>query len=140
MVTSNYDPSLAPPGKQLLIAGTNCACDPGAGETEMLMDKADELLFELLPDLVPVIEDKKRAGPDRVSALFRDSVVPGQGGSWGGVALAVGQSGRKRPSSVSPIDGLFYVGLDVGAGQMGLHLSSGSAMEVAERVVSSIRG
>jgi phytoene dehydrogenase-like protein len=134
-VMSNYDPDVAPPGKQLLVVGTNCSCDPQAvAETEMLMDKCDELLFQLLPEVVPVLEEKKRVGQDRVSALFRDSVLPGQGGSWGGVALAVGQSGRKRPSSVSPINGLFYVGLAVGGGQMGIHLSSGSAMDVANIV------
>ena len=133
--TSNYSPDVAPPGKQLLIVGTNCSCDPkSVAETEMLMDKADELLFKLFPEIEPAIEEKKRAGQDQVAALFRDSVLPGQGGSWGGVALAVGQSGRKRPSSISPINGLFYVGLDVGGGQMGIHLSSGSAMDVARIV------
>ena len=81
MVTINIDPGLAPPVMQLFIVGTNCSFDPETGEKEMLMNKTDELLFKLLPEIVPVLEDKKRAGPAQVSALFRDNVPLGRGDS-----------------------------------------------------------
>ncbi len=134
MVNNNYDPSLAPPGKQVLAFGTACSGDPTAAETELLMDKHDELLFQLYPEMESAIERKIRGGPAEVSAMVRDYVLPGQGGEWGGLAMAVGQSGKNRPSPKSPISGLFYVGLDVGGGQMGLHMSSRSAMVTAKKV------
>ena len=139
MVTSSYDPAMAPPGKQLLFTATPCAADPGAAEIKMLWEKVDEILFKLWPEIVPALESKEYAGPAEVSALTRDHVLPGgQGGECMGLGQVVGQCGRKRPSSSTSIRGLFLVGIDTGAdpnANMGLHQSVNSAMNVARSVI-----
>ena len=139
MVTSSYDHTMAPPGKQLLFTATPCPADPSATEIKMLWDKVDEVLFKLWPEIVPVLESKEYAGPAEVSALTRDHVLPGgQGGECMGLGQVVGQCGRKIPSSTTPIQGLFLVGIDAGANpnaNMGLQRSVNSAMNVARSVV-----
>jgi len=135
LVSSNYDPSLAPPGKQIVSVGTNCLPDPTDKETtKKLWETTDRIMRERFPELESNIENIEYCGPAHVSAQARDSVVPGQGGEWGGLALIVGQSGPKRPEIKTPIRGLFYVGLDAGSGNMGLHGSTASALKAAEEV------
>jgi phytoene dehydrogenase-like protein len=135
LVTSNYDPSLAPPGKQLINVGTNCLPDPtNTKMTKYLWKKTHEILCQHYPEIETVIENIEYAGPADICALARDSVVPGQGGEWGGLALIKGQSGPQRPSIKAPIRGLFYVGLDAGGAAMGLQGSTLSAMKAADEV------
>jgi len=139
MVTSNYDPTMAPDGKQLLFAATPCAADPAAAEMKMLWEKVDEVLFELWPEIVPVLERKEYAGPAEVSALTRDHVLPGgQGGECMGLGQVIGQCGSKRPSASTSIKGLYLVGIDAGAdpnANMGLQQSVNSAINVAQTVI-----
>jgi phytoene dehydrogenase-like protein len=135
IVTSNYDPQMAPKGKQILLAGTVCSPNPEATEIKMLWDKVDETLFKLWPEMVPVVEAKEYAGPAEVSALTRDHVLPGQGGEAVGMGQIVGQCGRYKPSPKSPIRGLFYVGCDAGGVFMGTHQATNSGINVAGMVL-----
>ncbi len=114
VVPSNYDSDMAPEGKQIVIASTLCAPDPQAKEVEVLWDKIDEMVGKLFPDLLPALEFKERGGPSQVSKLARDQVLPNQGGEAIGLGQIVGQCGRHKPASKSPIQGLFYVGTDAG--------------------------
>jgi phytoene dehydrogenase-like protein len=134
MVTSNYEPSMAPDGKQILLFGQPCPPDPEAKGMATLFEKQDKVLFEHFPEMESALEFKEYYGPAEISALSRDRVLSGQGGEWGGLALIVGQSGRKRPSPEAPIRGLYYVGLDAGGSNMGLHMSTASALRVAREV------
>ena len=134
IVTSNYDPQMAPKGKQILIAGTVCSPNPEATEIKMLWDKVDQTLFKLWPEMVPVIEAKEYAGPAEVSTLSRDHVLPGQGGEAVGMGQIVGQCGRYKSSPKSPIRGLFYVGCDAGGVLMGTHQATDSGIKVAGMV------
>jgi prolycopene isomerase len=140
-VISNYDPSLAPPGKQLLSAGTICPSDRDSKVVSMLIEKAEATLFKLWPEIVPALESKRYAGPAEVTALSRDRVVQGQGGECMGLGQIVGQCGLRKPSAETPISGLFLVGIDAGGGEgMGVHQSVHSAMKVAKHVSSVVRG
>ncbi len=135
MVPSNYDPGVAPEGKQLLSAGTVCPSDPGAKEVEMLIKKTEEMLFELWPEIEPAIEHKIYAGPAQVAALTRDCVQHGQGGECMGLGQIAGQCGRTRPSAKTSVNGLFLVGIDAGGNAgMGLHQSVDSAIKVSRTV------
>ncbi len=135
MVPSNYDPSVVPEGKQILTAGTVCPSDPGAEEIEMLTQKAEELLFNFWPEIVPAIESKKYGGPAQVSALTRDHVQHGQGGECMGLGQIAGQCGATRPPAVTSVRGLFLVGIDAGGSAgMGLHQSVDSALKVSRQV------
>jgi len=140
-VMSNYDPSLAPAGKQLLSAGTICPSDRDSKAVAMLIRKAEETLFELWPEIAPVIESKRYAGPAEVTRLTRDRVLQGQGGECMGLGQTVGQCGTHKPGAQTPIEGLILVGIDAGGGEgMGVHQSVHSAIKVARCLSGGIRG
>ena len=138
-VLSNYDPELAPPGKQVLIAGTICPPDPEAREIEGLWRAMDRLLDRLLPEMRPAVEHQEYSGPAEVSAATRDSVLPGQGGECVGLGAIVGQCGRHKPSVEAPIPGLYYAGADAGSAGMGTHQAADSGMKVARLVAERHR-
>jgi phytoene dehydrogenase-like protein len=139
LVPSNYDPDMAPPGKQCIIAGTICSPNPEAKEIKMLWGKMDEILAKVWPEVPPVIEAKEQAGPAQVSALTRDAVLPGQGGECVGLGQIVGQCGKYKPSPKAPIRGLFYVGCDAGGAGMGTHQATESGIKVARMVLQYYR-
>jgi prolycopene isomerase len=140
-VMSNYDPNLAPAGKQLLSAGTICPSDRDSKAIGMLIQKAEQLLFDLWPEIVPVLESKRYAGPAEVTRLTRDRVIYGQGGECMGLGQTVGQCGTRKPEAETPIEGLILVGIDAGGGEgMGVHQSVHSAIKVARSVSDAIRG
>jgi phytoene dehydrogenase-like protein len=135
LVPSNYDPDMAPPGKQCIIAGTICSPNPEAREIKMLWGKMDEMMAKVWPEVPPVIEAKEQAGPAQVSALTRDAVLPGQGGECVGLGQIAGQCGKYKPSPKAPIRGLFYVGCDAGGAGMGTHQATESGIKVARMVL-----
>jgi len=134
VVPSNYDPDLAPKGKQCALVGT--LCPPGAdfGNRELFWDKIDETMAAIWPDLPGCIEHKEYYHTGDVSSLTRDHVLPGQGGECIGLGQVVGQCGRHKPSAKSPILGLFYVGCDAGGYGCGTHQGVDSAFRVAQMV------
>ncbi|OGO01533.1 MAG: hypothetical protein A2Y72_06020 [Chloroflexi bacterium RBG_13_53_26] len=137
VVPSNFDPDMAPPGKQMLLVGTWCSPDPAAKEIKMLQKKVDEQFDEMFPEAVPYIESREGyVGPAEVAALSRDSVLPGLGGEAVGLAVTVGYCGKNKPSAKSPVAGLFYVGHDAGErGRfLGTHQAVSSGLRVAELV------
>ena len=126
---AHFDPEMAPKGKQMLMIGTWCRPDPKAKEIKALQKRVDEQFEEMFPKEAKYIEAREGyVGPAQVSALSRDSVLPGLGGEAVGLAVSVGYCGKKKPSVQAPIAGLFYVGHDAGgAGYLGTHqaVSSG---------------
>ena len=139
LVPSNYDPDMAPPGKQCIIAGTICSPNPEAREIKMLWGKMDEMMAKIWPEVPPVIEAKEQAGPAQVSALTRDAVLLGQGGECVGLGQIAGQCGKYKPSPKAPIRGLFYVGCDAGGVGMGTHQATESGIKVARMVLQYYR-
>jgi phytoene dehydrogenase-like protein len=114
IVPTNYDPAMAPPGKQVLMFGTNIS--PDTRDDAMLKainKRTEEQLLEIFPEIGPAIESRTYAGPREIAAQSRDEVLPGMGGEYN-LAMTIGQTGKYKPSAKSPIPGLFYVGMDVG--------------------------
>jgi prolycopene isomerase len=135
-IPSNFDPTMAPPGKQCIVAGTICSPDPEAKEINMLCDKMDEMLDKAYPGVMDALDYKEVEGPAEVSASTRDHVLPGQGGECVGLGQIVGQCGKHKPSPKAPIQGLFYVGADAGSsGGMGTHQAADSGVKVARMVL-----
>jgi phytoene dehydrogenase-like protein len=130
-IPSNIDPTMAPPGKQVVVAGTMCSPDPLATEIPKLYRRVDETIEEVFPGFLEAVVRRELDGPAEVSKHTRDSVVPGQGGECVGLGQIVGQCGTKKPSPVSPIPGLYYCGGDAGSEGMGTHQASDSGMKVA---------
>jgi len=135
-IPTNYDPSLGPRGKQLLLLGTNCSPSPEDKTVKMLMKQTDAQLAEVFPQLAAATESiEAYMGPANVSSVSRDQVLPGQGGEAVGVGVTIGQCGKYKPAAKSPIPGLFFVGFDAGSdGIMGTHQAVDSGMRVSKLV------
>jgi len=140
-VPSNYDPTAAPPGKQLLITGSFCPPSPQMTQEEIAAwSKAgEEILFKAMPNLEAAIEDKELYTPKDVSNLTRESVIPGHGGETIGLAQIVGQCGPNKPNIQAPLHGLFFVGCDAGGSGVGTQQAIESGMNVAEAVLRQHR-
>ena len=136
VVASNFDPEMAPEGKQMLLLGTWCTPDPAGKEVGPLHKKIDELFAEMFPEAVPYIESREGfMGPAEVSALSRDQVLPGVGGEAAGSAVTVGYCGKNKPDPRSPLPGLFFVGHDAGGGgYLATHQAVCSGINVAPLV------
>ncbi|RLC94895.1 MAG: hypothetical protein DRI40_06905 [Chloroflexi bacterium] len=134
-VPSNFDPSMAPAGKQCIVAGTICSPDPSAKEIKTLWDRMDQMWDKLYPGVMDALMYKEVEGPAEVSEFTRDHVLPGQGGECVGLAQIVGQCGKYQPSPKAPILGLYYVGADVGPPGMGTHKASSAGINVARMVL-----
>ncbi len=134
-IPSNWDPRMAPAGKQCIVAGTICSPDPKQQEIKMLCDKMDEMWDRVYPGVMDALMYKEVEGPAEVSEFTRDQVLEGQGGECVGLAQIVGQCGKYKPSVRAPIGGLYYCGADAGASGMGTHQSSTSGINVARTVL-----
>lgn len=133
MGTNSLCPGMAPEGKQFAWVGLTAPADPKA-KMKPLFDALEAAVGRIWPEVVEHIESKEYYGPAQVSALARDSVMPGQGGECYGLAPIVGQCGKHKPSAKSPIRGLYYTGFDAGSYGIGMHQSVDSGIKVAEMV------
>ncbi len=135
-VPSNYDPTAAPEGKQVILSGSFCPANPHMSKEEIKAwaDAGEENLFKALPEMEAAIEDKDPYTPRHVSNLTRDSVLPGQGGETIGLCQSVGQCGPSKPSIKAPIRGLYFVGCDAGGTGVGTQQAIESGINVAEVV------
>jgi len=136
-VPSNYDPTAAPPGKQLMITGSFCPPSPQMTQEEIVAwaKAGEEIIFKTFPELESAIEDKDLYTPKDVSNLTRESVLPGHGGETIGLGQVVGQCGPNKPSIQAPVRGLFFVGCDAGGTGVGTQQAIGSGMNVADAVL-----
>lgn len=136
-VPSNYDPTAAPPGKQLMITGSFCPPSPQMTQAEITAwaRAGEEIIFKAFPKLERAIEDKELYTPKDVSNLTRESVLPGHGGETIGLGQIVGQCGPTKPSIEAPIRGLFFVGCDAGGTGVGTQQAIESGMNVADAVL-----
>ena len=124
VVGSNIDPTLAPPGKQSISVLSG---GPIVEGVNMDWKKVISVLKTQVKQWFPEIEEH---------TLFCDIALPAAiakstGRTFGdaiGVAQTIDQVGTFRPSKVSPVQNLFYVGADVGRGQMASELASQSAI------------
>ena len=74
--------------------------------------------------------------PAQAAAVGTDALSETLGGEAYGVANAIGQAGKQRPSPISPIQNLYYVGNDAGGFGLGTQQAVDSAVRVAELVLS----
>lgn len=134
-VPTNFDPSLAPPGCQLLTA---CAVAPTGDVT--LEDPGrlwEQALLSGLRRLVPGLDEH---------TIFVDCFGVGFIERWigkeFGPAVSTGQTpdqvGRKRPPVYTPIGGLYVAGCGAGGRGVGTELAAASAMECVDRVLADL--
>lgn len=129
-VPSAADASLAPPGCQLVLAGS--LAPPGLEEPEQARAICEEMLDRIentMRDLYAGIEDhvvwKIRTDTRYIAEIS---------GRWTGEVIGVAQNrhqvGRKRPSSVTPVQGLYLVGADAGGRGVGTEMAVDSALNL----------
>ena len=129
------DPSLAPRGKYLLIAG---AMVPeklaDSGIVEKVLDKMEQRLSVIFPGIEKHIIWKRCTGLDDINEMS------GRGtGEVVGLAQIPSQVGKNKPSAKMPIEGLYLVGCDAGGRGVGTEQASDSALNVSKMIFSNSR-
>ncbi len=145
---SNHDPKLAPNGCQNLHAVT-----PTAFGGMIRWGKEDEKKWEraclnTFISLWPEIEDhiilEEYISTSHLETRF------GKEGAGTGIAQSIDQVGKKRPSMISPIKGLYYCSGDAGGWGIGTELPARAAIQLfqifqknnfsIEKITNSITG
>ncbi len=132
-VPSNFDPDLAPPGKQSVTAGTLYPApvrDLEGGE--LMLVGMERRLERLYPGFAAAVRTREVAGVDVVAAASGRL----DAGEAVGVAQTPTQSGDRRPSRRTPVAGLWVVGADTGSGAIGTELAAGSGLAAAEEALA----
>jgi len=123
MITSptNYDPSLAPEGQQLIFFGTACPPRQDWSRWEEVMLST---FFHLYPQARGHVLWHRLDTPDLVAAYA------GEGGNIIGMAQSVDQIHRRRLSQVTPVKNLYLCGAEAGGHGIGTELAARSALEL----------
>jgi len=123
MITSptNYDPSLAPPGIQLIFFGT--ACLPRQ-DWRVWEDRLLDSFYHLYPQARGKVLWHRLDTPDLVAAYA------GEEGNVIGMAQTVEQIHERRLSQVTPVRNLYLCGAEAGGHGIGTELAAGSALEL----------
>ncbi len=124
-VVSNLDPTAAPEGRQLMIAGTfPVVCrDWDAWQRSVMRSLED--LFPGIPDQILFVE---RTVPGEVDALL------GEAGGVIGMAQTVDQVGERRLGQITPVANLYLVGAEAGGWGIGTELAARSALELNDLI------
>ncbi len=128
MITSpsNYDPALAPPGKQLIFFGTGCL-------PHMDWEAWGRVCLEALKKVIPEIEGHilwtKVDSPDDVERYANEN------GNIIGVGQTIEQIHERRPAHETPVKGLYLCSAEAGGHGIGAELAASSAIELAEKLL-----
>ncbi len=128
---SFMDPELAPPGKDLIIAGALAPKDP---KDKKFQQKFLDLLHEKVKVLVPNLEDhivfKQDTTVNTITTLSghdEADVV--------GIAQTYDQVGKNKPRPDMPVHGLYLAGCDAGGRGIGTEQAADSALKVVELII-----
>jgi prolycopene isomerase len=101
------------------------------------LDYIESVIRKIQPDLFDHIYHTELMTPAQSAAVGTDMMSPVNGGEAYGVANSIGQSEDQRPSPVSPIRNLYYVGNDAGGFGMGTNQAVDSAVNVVNMILSN---
>jgi len=129
-IPTNYDPSLAPDGGQLIVASIY---GPTRADPADLPERWRELGLQALASIIPGLEDE---------LIFAEFTPISRIGEWMGKsargAIAngqfPGQVGRDRLPVATPVPGLYLVGDGAGGRGIGTELAATSAMEAVRQI------
>ncbi len=134
-VPTNFDPTLAPAGAQLVTA---CAVAPTTDIDAEHAPKAwIDNMMATLRGMIPGFDDE---------LLWVDTFTTHAVGRWSGKqhapAISTGQTpdqvGNRRPPVHTPIRGLYVAGCGAGARGIGTELAASSGEQAADRVVQDL--
>jgi phytoene dehydrogenase-like protein len=137
-VPANFDASMAPAGRQLVLTGVWCEADPDSPRErkQIWWDKIDEMMERMWPGFRSHVERVEHYDTHDVSMLTRASTLPGTGGECIGLGQVIGQCGASKPAAESPLPGLYFVGCDAGGFGCGTHQATQSGLDVARMVIA----
>lgn len=131
-VPSNFDPSLAPAGCQLL---TVCSVAPTTDVA--LQDPGtawEEAMLRTMRRVVPGLDDEVLF-IDRFSVPFLERWIGKEHGPAVSTAQTPDQVGALRPRVETPIRGLYLAGCGAGGRGVGTELAAASAMSCCDRIL-----
>lgn len=122
---TNFDPTLAPAGKQMITSLHACPPD--------IRDNIDEWRESLMRSFYEVYPEAH----GKVEKVWVDppSLVKGMAGETGaiiGIGQTIDQVHERRPSVVSPLKGLYFSSSEAGGHGIGTELAATSALELFE--------
>lgn len=123
---TNFDPDLAPPGKQLIFFGTKCAPHQDWKKWEKICMNA---LNEIFPGIEEHIIWKTVDSPDTVEKYADEE------GNVIGVGQTVTQIHERRPTHETPIKNLYLCSAEAGGHGIGTELAASSALELADKLL-----
>jgi prolycopene isomerase len=134
-VPTNFDPTLAPPGCQLL---TVCALAP---TSDISLDDPgpawEEAMLRSIRCVVPELDDHLLF-VDRFSVGFIEHWIGKEFGPAVSTGQVPGQVGPNRPAVTTPIRGLYLAGCGAGGRGVGTELAATSAMECVDRILADL--
>ncbi|NVM54762.1 MAG: NAD(P)/FAD-dependent oxidoreductase [Candidatus Helarchaeota archaeon] len=125
-IPSNYDPNLAPEGKQLIFSGTAISSDWRNYDWKKWGERCLESLLRVIPEADGHVMWYNIDTPELVEKYA------GEDGNIIGVGQTVDQVKDRRPSQICPLKNLYIVGCEAGGWGIGAELAANSAMELAE--------
>lgn len=123
-----------PKGKQLVYAVMSCYPNPEL-DIQPHLDYIESIVRKIQPDLFDHIYRTELMTPMQSAAAGTDKMGLTFGGEAYGVANSIGQSGDQRPSPISPIRNLYYVGNDAGGFGMGTNQAVDSAVTAVNMIL-----
>lgn len=129
-VPSNMDPSLAPPGRQLV--NFYGLAPVASADWDAWVRYHLGYLFSLYPKVREHLmwyDFSTLSRINKLSGRFQPDII--------GIVQSVGQTGSKRPDPATPVENLFLVGADVGRDNIGTELAAESALRVSELLLGS---
>ena len=130
-VPSNIDPGLAPPGRQLVIAGTAAPTGASNELCNKILDKIHERVTKLFPEV-----EKASIWQIRSTASDTANITKHAAGEAIGIGQTPNQVGKLRLKFETPVKGLYLVGSDAGARGIGTEIASCSALGLFELLTS----
>jgi prolycopene isomerase len=129
-VPTAADPSLAPPGCQIVLAG--CLAppsleDPGQADEicQEILDRIENTMQDLYPDIEEHVVWKIRTNTRYIANVSGRS-----SGEVIGVAQNRHQVGKNRPRSSMPVEGLYLSGADAGGRGVGTEMAADSTLNL----------
>lgn len=132
VIPSNIDGTLAPPGKQLVLAMTLSPLK--SNKWDKWIDFCYEGTEKLLPGL-----SKYELWKDSFTPLHISKITGRKSSSSLGLAQIPSQVAQNRPSCISPIPGLFFVGDDTGINGICSELAIDSALNCVNHIVVNFK-
>jgi phytoene dehydrogenase-like protein len=134
-IISNIDPDLAPPGKQLVIAGTIGGPPDlkNAPLWDKILDRFDKKILSLYPEMEKHIIKRIKTNPKTTAEIAgRDT------GDVIGLAQRYDQCGKNKPSPATPVKNLYLVGCSAGGRLVGTEQAADSALKVSDKILRDL--